>query len=657
MAQSGIDMGKAFVQIVPSAQGIAGSIAGLIGPEAASAGESAGASIGGKIISGIKKVAAVAAVGKFFKDSLLAGGELEQSIGGIETLFKESSDAVLANAQVASKTAGISANEYMQQATSFSASLLSSLEGDTAKAAAATDTAIKDMADNANKMGTPLESIQNAYQGFAKQQYNMLDNLKLGYGGTKSEMERLLKDASELSGVEYNIDNLADVYEAIHVIQEDLDIFGTTAKEAEGTLQGSFAMMKANAENFLGSIALGRETAAKDLVELASSVVSVAKNVGRMVLNIIKTLPQALIIAIPQIFNNIVSMIQTEGPKLYESITSLLTTAITTIQTNLPIWLEKGKELLTNIITGIQQNVPMVLENILNMLSQLLTTIQTNLPLWIEKGKELLSNILTGIGQFLPQLIQGILNVLTSLLTTIVSRMPEFLQKGVSILMNLTTGIWSYMPTLISKVFEILANVVSTITGYLPKLLTLGLDLISNLATGIWNNKGRVIQYVKDIGSSILSSLGSLMTGMFNVGANLIKGLWNGIKSVKDWIVGKIKGFTGSILNSIKGFFGIHSPSRVFRDEVGAMLGQGMALGIEDEVSTVSKAMDKLQNATVRDMNSVLGIDTYTNASVRSGFAGSTLNAYLSMGEKTYRLMVQDFTNEQSRQTELGLAY
>ena len=256
---AGTELAKAYVQIVPSADGIKGKITNALSGEASSAGDSAGKVAGISLASKLKGVIAAAGIGTVLKSALSEGANLQQSLGGIETLFEDSADKVIANAQNAYKTAGLSANEYMESVTSFSASLLQGLAGDTNKAADVADMALTDMSDNANKMGTSMELIQNAYQGFAKQNYTMLDNLKLGYGGTKTEMERLLADASKLSGVKYDMSNLSDVYEAIHVIQEEMGITGTTAKEAASTFSGSLASMKSALSNVLGSIALGED--------------------------------------------------------------------------------------------------------------------------------------------------------------------------------------------------------------------------------------------------------------------------------------------------------------------------------------------------------------------------------------------------------------
>lgn len=285
MASEKVQLAKAYVQIVPSARGISGAISKEMGSEATSAGRSAGLNIAGAI----KGAIVAAGIGTAIKNAINEGAALQQSIGGIETLFKGSADTVRAYADEAYKSAGLSANAYMEQVTSFSASLLQSLGGDTAKAAEAANAAIIAMADNSNKMGTDIQAIQNAYQGFAKQNYTMLDNLKLGYGGTKTEMERLLKDAEKLTGYKYDISSLSDVYNAIHVIQDELGITGTTALEAEKTFTGSFAAMRSAAQNLLGALALG-----EDIKPSLEALFSTAKtflldNLLPMIANIIRS--------------------------------------------------------------------------------------------------------------------------------------------------------------------------------------------------------------------------------------------------------------------------------------------------------------------------------------------------------------------------------
>lgn len=302
-----IEVAQATVTIIPNMKGAQSKIAKDLGAAGDSAGKTGGLSLGKSMLGTLGKVAAAAGIGKMIADSISQGAALQQSLGGIETLFKENADVVKGYASEAYKTAGISANDYMENVTSFSAALIKSMDGDTAAAAEMANTAMIDMADNANKMGTDMSSIQTAYQGFAKQNYTMLDNLKLGYGGTKEEMQRLLADASELSGVEYDISNLGDVYEAIHVIQEDLDITGTTAKEAATTFSGSFASMKAAAQDLMGNLALGNDIAPQldalaDSVQtfLIGNLLPMASNVIQQIPQVVAALPGYLAEMIPQ---------------------------------------------------------------------------------------------------------------------------------------------------------------------------------------------------------------------------------------------------------------------------------------------------------------------------------------------------------------------
>lgn len=288
------ELGKAYVQIIPSARGMKGMLSKELGADIPQVGKEAGESLAGKLIGVTKKLIAAAGIGKLIHSSLMEGANLQQSLGGIETLFKGSADVVKKYANEAYKTTGLSANAYMENVTGFSASLLQSLGGDTRKAADVANMAMVDMADNSNKMGTSMDRIQDAYQGFAKQNYTMLDNLKLGYGGTKTEMQRLLADAQKLTGVKYDINNLSDVYQAIHAIQENLDITGTTAKEAATTFSGSFASMKAAAQNVLGKLALG-EDIMPSLHQLFETVKTfLVGNLIPMVWNVLKGIPQVL---------------------------------------------------------------------------------------------------------------------------------------------------------------------------------------------------------------------------------------------------------------------------------------------------------------------------------------------------------------------------
>ena len=392
----GIEMAKAYVQIVPSAQGIRAALTDVFGEETDGLGEKTGQSIGAQLVGTIKKVVAAAGIGKLISESLNLGGALQQSIGGIETLFgaggrsieeyaqsvgksvdevkdeyaslMQSQQIVFDNAKQAYKTVGLSANDYMEQTTSFAASLLSSVSHDTNAAAQLANMAMVDMADNANKMGTDMQDIQNAYQGFAKQNYTMLDNLKLGYGGTQAEMQRLLKDAEKISGVKYDLGNLADMYSAIHVIQQEMDITGTTAKEASTTLTGSFASMKAAAENVLAAWSTGA-----DLTEPLQALADTAQtflegNLLPMIGNMLQGIPQLVYTLVPTI-------------------------------------LQSGTDLLNSLAEGFAQGIPDFLSNALPQLLSFTEELRANAGEFVNAGLNMITQLVNGLIAGLPDLI------------------------------------------------------------------------------------------------------------------------------------------------------------------------------------------------------------------------------------------------------------
>ena len=324
----GIELGKAYVQIVPSAQGIKSALTEMFDEETDGLGEQTGQSIGQELVGTLKNVIVAAGIGKIISDSINMGGALQQSLGGVETLFKDSADTVKEYAAQAYRTVGLSANDYMEQTTSFAASLLSSVSQDTNAAAQLANMAMVDMADNANKMGTDMQDIQNAYQGFAKQNYTMLDNLKLGYGGTQAEMQRLLNDATKISGVKYDLGNLADMYSAIHIIQQEMDITGTTAKEAATTLTGSFAAMKAAAENVMGNWSTGA-----DLTEPLQALADTAQtflvdNLLPMIGNVLAGIPEIVYSLVPELLQTGTELLSSLAQGFTEGIPEFFSTAL-----------------------------------------------------------------------------------------------------------------------------------------------------------------------------------------------------------------------------------------------------------------------------------------------------------------------------------------
>lgn len=487
---NGIELAKAYVQIVPSAEGIQGSISRIMGSEASSAGESAGTLLGTKLVGTLKKVIAAAGIGKMISDSLNLGGALQQSIGGVETLFKESADTVKAYAAQAYRTVGLSANDYMEQTTSFAASLLSSVSKDTNAAAQLANMAMVDMADNANKMGTDMASIQNAYQGFAKQNYTMLDNLKLGYGGTKAEMQRLLTDAEKLSGVHYELGNLADMYSAIHVIQTEMDITGTTAKEAATTLTGSFAAMKAAAQNVLGDWSTGADLTAPMQALADTARTFLQGNLLPMIGNVLAGIPQLVYGLVPEV-----------------------------IQT--------GTELVSSLAAGFAQGIPAFLSTALPQLLSFTEELRANAGQFVNAGLNCITQLLNGLIAGLPQLIAYVPDIIINIAGIINDNMPKILAQGVSIIVQLIAGIIQAVPSLLANWKKILQAVLSVISAI--NWLNIGKNILTSVANGVKSMGSSMLTAFKGGFSSALSWIKSLPAQAVKWGKNLIKGFIKGL--------------------------------------------------------------------------------------------------------------------------------
>lgn len=536
------ELAKAYVQIMPSAKGMQGSLTKELEGEAGNAGKSAGHSIAG----GIKAAIAAAGIGAALGKALTEGAALEQSIGGIETLFGDAADAVKQRAAEAYRTAGMSANQYMELTTSFSASLLQSLDGDTQKAADIADMAMTDMSDNANKMGTDMESITNAYQGFAKGNYTMLDNLKLGYGGTKAEMQRLLAKAQELSGVEYNIDNLNDVYTAIHVVQGELDITGTTAKEASTTISGSFAAMKAAFSNVLGQLTLGQDVAPAMQGLVTTVTTFLMENLIPAIWNILSALPGALM-----------TLIQAAVPQLVQGIMSFVPQLQASITGSLPAMIEMGSNMLSSLIDGILGMLDQLAQTAIVLVEQLGMSLVDNFPQILSKGGELLGQLVAGIGQ----------------------RLPDLVVMAAQAVLRLTRGLYEKFPDIIKAGYDALGNLVRGIGDALPHVGAAALEIVSS----IWD--------------TIVS------IDWLELGRNIIQGIIDGIKSLMETLWDTVKNLAHSAVDMVKNALGIHSPSRVMRDEVGKYIPLGLAAGITHNEGPVRKAMREMAELSTLSLN------------------------------------------------------
>lgn len=486
----GIELGKAYVQIVPSAQGIKSALTEMFDEETDGLGEQTGQSIGQELIGTLKKVIVAAGIGKIISDSINMGGALQQSLGGVETLFKDSADTVKEYAAQAYRTVGLSANDYMEQTTSFAASLLSSVSQNTDAAAQLANMAMVDMADNANKMGTDMQDIQNAYQGFAKQNYTMLDNLKLGYGGTQAEMQRLLNDATKISGVKYDLGNLADMYSAIHIIQQEMDITGTTAKEAATTLTGSFAAMKAAAENVMGNWSTGA-----DLTEPLQALADTAQtflvdNLLPMIGNVLAGIPEIIYSLVPEL-------------------------------------LQTGTELLSSLAQGFTEGIPEFFSTALPQLLTFTDQLRDNAASFVDAGLNLITQLLNGLVAGLPDLIAYVPDIIINICGIINDNMPKILGEGVAIIVQLVVGIVKAVPDLLANWKKILQAVLSVISAI--NWLNIGKNILTGVANGVKSMGSSMLNAFKGGFSSALAWIKSLPSQAVQWGKNLIQSFINGL--------------------------------------------------------------------------------------------------------------------------------
>ena len=518
------DIGKAFVQIVPSAKGIGNAISEQLKGES----ESAGTESGHGIANAIKKVFATAAIGETLKQTVMEGAKLEQSFGGLDTLYGEAAGQMKVMATEAA-AAGISANSYAEQAVSFGAALKQSFAGaaDAEKLAGeAANTAIMDMADNAAKMGTDIGSIQTAYQGFAKQNYTMLDNLKLGYGGTKQEMQRLLKDAEKLTGVKYDINNLSDVYSAIHVIQGELGITGVAALEAQTTISGSFGAMKASLQNFMANLTLGSEMGPY-FESLVSSVITFAGNIIPAVMNIFTGLGDVIVnSALPMASGWISSLAEgmsTGIPVLMSNIMELVQNIVEVIGDNLPMFITKGVEILTNLIQGLASAAPSVFSTIGNILQTIWNAVKQ--IDWLGLGGSIISALASGIGSLAGIAIAAMAKIAKEVWNAI--KNTNWLELGANIVNGLVNGIRSGIGAVVSAAKELATSAWNTVKDILgisspsKVFMYLGKMTDQGLAEGISSNSGVVQDAMNDITDNMISSFAPDLSAGLSLRGNI----------------------------------------------------------------------------------------------------------------------------------------
>ena len=563
--------------------------------------------------------------------------ELEQNLGGVETLFGDSADKVVENAKRAYKTAGVSANEYMAGVTSFSASLLQSLGGDTEKAADVADMAFRDMSDNANKFGTDMASVQSAYQGFAKQNFTLLDNLKLGYGGTKTEMERLLSDAEKITGVKYDISNLNDIYQAIHVIQGELGVTGTTAEEAEETISGSVGMMKAAFDNFINGSGSPEDLAdamtsmlknvAKAISKLApsilSGIVTLIQTLIPQVVTLLTSLIPQLLTAITNMINTLLTMITQNTTQLAATITTLINQIIQFITTNLPLLLQMGITILLTLVQGITDSIPTLAEALPEVITTIINVIIENIPAVLEAAITLLMALVEAIPVIIEALVDALPTIIDTIINTLLDNLPMLLEACIKLFMALVEAIPKVVIELVKVLPTVVTSTVKTLWDNRGKILEAGKKMLLNIRDGIVNNIHELTTKVKEIPQKVKDWIGEGLDKLHDVGDNFVKGIWQGISDGLGWIKSKLKEWVGNVVDFCKKILGIKSPSKVMADQVGKFMGEGVGEGFVDAMDDVEKQMAKSIpiDSLVNDVNSAMkglnyGIQTSINPQV-----------------------------------------
>ena len=538
-------------------------------------------------ITAVKKM--TEAIADLTQQAVELYADYEQLAGGIEKLYGDDATTVIENASEAYKTAGLSANDYMEQVTNVSASLISSLGGDTEAATEYANQAIIDMSDNANTFGTDIESIQNAYSGFAKQNYTMLDNLKLGYAGTKTGMEELLADAEELSGVEYDIDSYADIVEAIHVVQEEMGVAGTTATEAEETISGSISSLSSAWDNLL----TGMGDSGSDLTSLIENVVTSAVTVVENVLPVVSN-----------VLTNIPTMIASLIPAILEYLPEFASTAITVI-------------------------------------AELINSLVLMLPQILECGIDILLTLIDGIIECIPELIVTIVDVIGQLVETLTEpdTLMSILECGIELLLAVIEGLADAIPTLVAYLPEIISNIVTFVVANLPTIIKMGIQILTALISGIAKCIPSLVKALPEVISAITSAFDDL--DMLQIGIDIINGLIDGIKSMLNSVGDAISEVTSSITSSFKDLLGISSPSKVFF-EYGEYTDEGYINGLESEAKEIQGAVEDVYSLSLPDVTTYGSNSTIIDT---SGLYSTLLSAVQAQESNVTSAIEEGFSN------------
>lgn len=476
--------------------------------------------------------AAATATAALVKSAVTAYSDYEQLVGGVETLFKDSASEVQKYAANAYQTAGLSANEYMETVTGFSASLLQSLDGDTKAAAEKANVAITDMSDNANKMGTSMESIQNAYQGFAKHNYTMLDNLKLGYGGTKEEMQRLLEDAEKLSGQKFDLSSYADIVDAIHVVQTEMGITGTTAKEAATTIQGSVNMTKAAWQNLVVGIADDTQDFDVLVNNFVDSVTTAGENIlprVEIALKGVGTLVEKLAPVIAKTVPNIVS---TTLPSMIKAGTSMIRALLDGLLKAVPELIPCFKDIINQLIEVIVDNLPLIIEAAVTIAGAIVSGLVEALPDILTAGIQLIQSLAQGLTNGIPTILSTAITIVSKLASTYLENVPQLIQTGIQLLLGLVKGILQAVPQLLQELPGIITQMVENILSCIPMIIECGIELLTSLVDALPQIIQSIVAVLPQIISSIIGALLSHIDEIIQAGIKLLVALVDALPEI-----------------------------------------------------------------------------------------------------------------------------
>lgn len=602
-----------------------------------------GLATAGKVaVAGV--AAGATAIGALGTKAVAAYADYEQLVGGVETLFKDSQDQVMDYANNAYKAAGLSANEYMETVTSFSASLLQSLDGDTSAAADKANLAITDMSDNANKMGADMTSIQNAYQGFAKSNYTMLDNLKLGYGGTQAEMKRLLADAEKISGIKYDISSYADIVDAIHVVQTEMDITGTTAEEAASTIQGSFGMMKSAWQNLVTGMADPDQDLGVLVGNFTDSVVIAGNNLIPRIQELLPRIVEATTSLIGTVSEQLPAILGTVLPSLVEGATNLVTglmaalpsvlsvladVAPTVINTLVPALIEllpqitqTGIDVIVSLAQGIADALPQLIPAATDAIIEIVEVLTSpeNLGNLIDAALAIILALVDGLVDAAPKLIAAVPDVIANLVTAIIANMPKILEAGVEITMALADGLIKAIPELVAAIPNLILGIVQGIIDNLPEIIMAGPKIIAALATGLVEAIPDIVMVIPQLIRSIVDTFLSFDWG--SIGKNIVEGIKNGFVNMWNSFKQTVENVFTGLVDGVKSFLGIASPSKVFAG-IGGYMAEGLGQGFDKEFSNVKRGIQsQLDFGTM-----TFGMSSFGRLPALAG-AGTTNNYY-----------------------------